>query len=64
MVDRHHIHDLQTPVFFSFNHTEYSTLCSLMPTFIAAFYHLLFLVVSTMDIPVQRVMVHKLAIRS
>ena len=64
MVDRHHIHDLQTPVFFSFNHTEYSTLCSLMPTFKAAFYHLLFLVVSTMDIPVQRVMVHKLAIRS
>ena len=64
MVDRHHIHDLQTPVFFSFNHTEYSTLCSLMPTFKAAFCHLLFLVVLIMDIPVQLVMVHRLAIRS
>ena len=32
MVDRHHIHDLQTPVFFSFHQPEYSTLCSLMPT--------------------------------
>ena len=64
MVDRHHIHDLQTPGFFFFNHTEYSTLCSLMHTFKAAFYHLLFLVISTMDILVQRVMVHKLAIRS
>ena len=64
MVDRHHIHDLQTPVFFSFNHTEYSTLCSLMLTFKAAFYHLLFLVVSVINISVQRVMVHKLAIRS
>ena len=47
MVDRHHIHDLQTPGFFFFNHTEYSTLCSLMHTFKAAFYHLLFLVIST-----------------
>ena len=64
MVDRHHIHDLQTPGFFSFNRTEYSTLCSLMPTFKAAFYHLLFPVVSIINIPVQRVMVHKLAIRS
>ena len=62
MVDRHHIHDLQTPVFFSFNHTEYSTFCSLMPTFKTAFYHLSFLVVSI--IPVQQVMVHKLVIRS
>ena len=54
MVDRHHIvHDLQIPGFFSFNHTEYSTLCSLMPTFNAVFYHLLFLVISTMDILVQ-----------
>ena len=39
MVDRHHIHDLQTPVFFSFSHTEYNTLCSLIPTFKAAFYN-------------------------
>ena len=53
MVDRHHIHDLQTPVVFSFNHTESSALYSLMPTFKAGFYHLLFLVISTMDISVQ-----------
>ena len=53
MVDRHHIHDLQTPGFFSFNHAEYSIRCSLMPTFKSAFYQLLFLVISTMDIPDQ-----------